>query len=1008
LIDMRISFVFGVCLLVWISGCSSSSFLGSRIDNFSAYYNKFYNAERSLKEGVRNIEQQRKDKPIDQDVYISLFGRNDESFSQQTSFEDAISKSADIVRKHPNSKWLDDAIMIIGKAWFYTQNYVGAEEKFNELLQLDTPLRDEANVWLARTLFVSEAYEEASTHLQAVLSSEDLSTRWEPHYRLILAELYIHNQNIEEATVELERGLEGIRDHHLASRAQFLQAQVLEQLGRYDDAVAAYDRVQRYRPHYELSYAAQFNAVRVHAVHLDPLQAMSRLRRMERDDKNYDYRAELDYLRGRVLIAMGLYDEALTEYDELLYEPTSDGSRVRGKVHYALATFYRDIVVDFPYAAAHFDTAASSIKSGGSRRGVNQTTSRPPPPSPSAITDSQEQAQIYGDFSDALDRILLMDSLLYLGTLDDSSFAEVVLELRQRRADELAELERQMRQRQSESGFRRNTLGIDDGGLREAAVAGSEGEAGFLFHKDSQQMLYAREDFISIWGPRPLAPNWRRIAAIVESVEGESDVSITESGEIDNSAINLPRVDISAIPRTDAAFDDMLNNRAYARYELANVLFLSMNMPDSAAVWYRMVIEDNVAEEVVKRAYYALAEVQQALGDTLTAHRLYEIIISDYPQSELTNQAYVRLDQPVSDLVSTDSTVVAERKYKEYQRKWQEGASEDVVTEMLHLGLNWYQTPVAPKALLASSTAFLELASIDSLDVLAPLPISVDDSLLQSRGFYAEFDSTATASDSALTLPLLLTHLRDSFEDYSHAGRANRMLIALEEEEDRRQGIRDSIQHVADSLSALELAIADSLTESISGDSLTLSNPFLIDSLEFTGNRSDSLRLSLSMDEQHFLSDSLEIEINQEVLIRSDTTVSMTLSGISELEPDSLDAVNSSDFLSAEELNVSLSSDEKMDPSMGNIDWLQGGYTIYLISYEDHETAKAFVANFSRQISDAEVPLDIYGAEVQGAVEFRIGLGLFETVQEAESVMSQLEGRIPFDASISRIRGVGE
>jgi len=935
LIDMRISFLFGICLLIWISGCSSSSFLGSRIDNFSAYYNKFYNAERSLKEGIRNIEQQRKDKPIDQDVYISLFGRNDQSFSQQTSFEDAISKSADIVRKHPNSKWLDDAIMIIGKAWFYTQNYVGAEEKFNELLQLDTPLRDEANVWLARTLFASEAYEEASTHLQAVLSAEDLSDRWEPHYRLILAELYIHNQNIEEATVELERGLEGIRDNHLASRAQFLLAQVFEQLGRYDDAVAAYDRVQRHRPHYELSYAAQFNAVRVHAVHLDPLQAMSRLRRMERDDKNYDYWAELDYLRGRVLIAMGLYDEALTEYDELLYEPTSDGSRVRGKVHYALATFYRDIVVDFPYAAAHFDTAASSIKSGGSRRGVNQTTSRPPPPSPSAITDSQEQAQIYGDFSDALDRILLMDSLLYLGTLDDSSFAEVVLELRQRRADELAELERQMRQRQSESGFRRNTLGIDDGGLREAAVAGSEGEAGFLFHKDSQQMLYAREDFISIWGPRPLAPNWRRIAAIVESVAGESDDSSTESGEIDNSAINLPRVDISAIPRTDAAFDDMLNDRAYARYELANVLFLSMNMPDSAAVWYRMVIEDNVAEEVVKRAYYALAEVQQALGDTLTAHRLYEIIISDYPQSELTNQAYVRLDRPVSDLVSTDS------------------------------------------------------------------------------GFYLQFDSTATASDSVLTLPILLTHLRDSFQDYSHAGRANRMLVALEEEEDRRQGIRDSIQQVADSLSALEVAIADSLTESIFADSLTGSNPILLDSLEFTGNVSDSLRLSLSIDEQNFLSDSLEIiapqiQVNQELLMRSDTTVSMTLSSISELEPDSSEAVSSSEFLAAEAPPVSPSSDEKIDPSMGNIDWSLGGYTIYLISYEDHETAKAFVTNFSRQISDAEVPLDIYGAEVQGAVEFRIGLGLFETVQEAESVISQLEGRIPFDASITRIRGVGE
>ncbi len=1000
---MRILFAVWVCLLVCLSGCSSSSFLGSRFDNFSAYYNKFYNAERSLKEGIRNIEQQRKDEPIDQNVFIPLFGRNQHTFSQQSPFEDAISKSADIVRKHPNSKWVDDAIMTIGKAWFYTQNYVGAEEKFNELLDIDSPLRDEANFWLARTLFASEAYEDAVTHLQALLSTEDLSSRWEPYYRLILAELYIHNQSFEQATVELELGLKKIRDSQLASRSQFLQGQALEQIGRYEEAVAAYDRVQRYSPFYELSYAAQFNAVRVHAIRLDPLEAMSRLRRMERDDKNYDYRAELDYLRGRVLIAMGLYDDALTVYDELLYEPTADGSRVRGRVHYALATFYRDIVVDYPYAAAHFDTAASSIRTGDNRRGISQSSSKPLPPSPSAITDSQEQAEIYGDFSDAFDRIILMDSLLYLGTLDDSSFAVVVLELRKQRAEELAELERQMRQRQSESGFRRNAPGIDDGGYGETAVAGSEGEAGFLFHKDSQQMLYAREDFISIWGPRPLAPNWRRIAAIVESVAGESDTS-GETIETENATINLPRVDVSAVPRTEQAFEAMLTERAYARYELANVLFLSMNMPDSAAVWYRVVIEDNIAEDVVKRAYYALAEVQQALGDTLAAHRLYEIIITNYPQSELTGQAYLRLDRPVSDLAAMDSSTIAERNYKNYQLKWQEGVSEEIISDMLNLGLNWHQTSVAPRALLASSQAFLELATSDSLDVLAPIPVSVNDSLLEVRGFYSRFDSTATASDSMFTLPLLLTYLRDSYGDYSHAGRAGRILSALQEEEHRRQAIRDSVQQVADSLT--ETMLTDSL---VIDDSLQFSID-VPDSLLISDTVTDSLSRSSSIDslnaELDFLEPiGLEAPLVQDTSMSVNTTESMNLS---EIESDSLETIQLDDLLSPDQIDISSNSDNKTDPSLGNIDWSKGGYTIHLISYDDHETAQAFVINFSRQLSDLPHALDIYGAEVQDAVEFRIGLGLFETLQEAESVKNQLDGRIPFDSVISRIRAADE
>lgn len=1012
LIDIRLSILFGICLLLCISGCSSNSFLGTRFDNFSAYYNKFYNAERSLGEGIRNIEEQSKDDPVDQDVFISLFGRNDRTFSQQSPFEDAISKSADVVRKHPNSKWVDDAIMIIGKAWFYTQNYAGAEEKFNEILEIDSPLQDEASFWLARTLIASEAFEDALTHLQALLSNEDLSTRWEPLYRLILAELHIQNQNVEQAINELQIGLEGVRENRIAARAQFLQAQALEKVGRYEDAVSAYDGVQSYRPFYELSYAAQFNAVRVHAVYLDPLEAMTRLRRMERDDKNYDYRAELNYLKGRILISMGLYDEALAEYDELLYEPSANGSRVRGRIHYALATYYRDIVVDFPYAAAHFDTAASSIKTVGNRRGTSQSPSKPLLPSPSAITDSEEQAQIYGDFSDALDQILLMDSLLYLGTLDDSSFAEVVLELRQRRAEELAELERQMRQRQSESGFRRNLSAIDDRGYGETAVAGSEGEAGFLFHKDSQQMLYAREDFIAIWGPRPLAPNWRRIAAIVASVSDEADGS-GENGEVENATINLPRVDVSAVPRTDETFDQLLHDRAYARYELANVLFLSMNRPDSAAVWYRMVIEDNIAEEVVKRAYYALAEVQQALGDTLTARRLYEIIVSDYPQSELTNQAYLRLDQPATNTVSTDSSAVAERKYQEYQIKWQGEASEEVMSDMLHLGLNWHQTSVAPKALLASSKVFLELAASDSLDILAPLPVSVEDSLLEVRGMYSDFDSTATATDSLLTLPLLLTHLRDSYEKYSHAERARRILNALNEESDRRQAIQDSIQHVADSVATYEKASADSLAIVTLTDPLMISDEFSTDSLQITGEISDSLRVEMSDEIFNLVDDSLqtissEIDFGQDPVMLTDTTLQLNMSEVTQLEPDSIIAMDLGASLTQEQVNDSTGSDDKLDPSLGNIDWSLGGYTIYLISYDNYETAKAFAKNFSRQLIDVQFPLDIYGAEVRGNVEFRIGLGLFETVTEAESVMNQLEGRIPSDASITRIRSDGE
>ena len=991
-----------------------------------------------MAEGIRDFEERLDQQPVDRDVFLSLFGRSERASTQRKPFEDAISKSTDILRKHPNSKWVDDAIMIIGKAWFFTLNFVGAEEKFNDILELDSPLRDEANFWLARTLIASGAYEEASTHLQTILSSEDLNRRWAPRYRLALAELHVQSENWEEAAIELEAGLEEIRDKDLAARAQFLEGQVLEQLERYADAVAAYGRVQHHRPFYELSYAAQFNIVRLLADHLDSDEAMRRLRRMERDDKNYDHRAQLAYLRGRVLIAQGFYNEALSEYDELLYDPTARGAQVRGRVHYALGTFYRDVRLDYQYAAAHFDTAAKAIKTPGSGSQSSQALAIPINPSPSAITDSDEQAQIFGDFSKVLDRIVLMDSLLYLGTLDDSSFAAVVLELRKRRAEEQEAMEEEMRQRQSESAFRGNAStagsGDENGFGSGEVIAGSEGEAGFLYHKDQVRMQQAHQDFNLIWGDRPLAPNWRRVAAIEAAEAEEREEGRDDFQERVRREADMPMVDVSDVPRTQEKLDAMLTDRANARYELANVLFLSMNRPDSASAWYRMVVQEDEGEEVVQRAYYALAEVQRTLGDTSAANRLYDLIISDYSDSDLADQAHIRLGRPIPDRVSMDSLALAENAYKDQQLKWQEGVNEEVISNLFNIGLDWRNTPVAPRAFLASGKAYLEWATKDSADVLAALPISVSETRLEEAGFYSGLDSTSTATDSTLNLPKVLRYIGTSFEDSPQASRANRMLSALEEEKDRRQAIADSLQHIADSLAARQLAIADSIAslsadsimsqgpdsimQSMTLDSLSNIDEVMSDSLE-QPNFSDSDRTSSSRPQQleselTVARDSLGQKISEDVLTTTDS-MAISPSQPSKYElADEFNAEEASDSLVEPVGKIGVEYSDKSDvpgadkdPSLGNIDWTKGGYTIHLISYDDYEMAKAFVVNYGRSLQDISEPMDIYGAEVQGGIEFRVGLGLFDTIQEAEFIVQRIAGRIPSEAKISRIGSTG-
>ena len=961
-----------VTALLCVAGCGRGSIIGARVDDFSAYYNTYFNAEQALDTGVKAFEEQTRRQPVNQDVYLSLFGRSERATTQRKPFEDAIQKSADILREHPDSKWVDDAMMVIGKAWFHTLNFVGADGKFREILALESPLHDEARFWLARTYIASGAFDAAYDHLQATLSREGISRRWEPKLRMALAELHVKRENWEEAVLELESGLAAARDRELASRAQFLLGQVYEGLARYPEAIAAYEGVQEYQPVYELSYAAQYSAVRVQGDHGDPATAMGALRRMERDDKNYEHRAELAYLRGRIFQELGYYDETMAVFDELLYDPTAQGAPVRGATHYSLGVFYRDVMVDYPYAAAHFDTAKSSLKAGRNSSLMGTSGSAAPPLyAPGAITDGEELARIFVGYTVVLDRVVLMDSLLFLGSLDDSTFQAVVLELRERLAEERKERQRLMERQQIKSQFRGRDANNFDGDFGRTPAGkdigrGATGDAGFLFHREPARMQQSRADFFLLWGDRPLAPNWRRIdavTAVARETEGLTDEAELKAFVQEGEA--LPEVDVSSVPRDSLSQKRMRSERALARYELGNVLFLSMEMPDSAAAWYRMVIEDDADEPVAQRAFYALAEMQRALGDTLAAHGLYREILERDPRSEFAAQAAARLGLGALQSVAPDSLTRAENAYGRAHVAWQRGAYTAALDSLAALATRFPTTSVAPRALLAAAQVYLEWAVRDSLDLFGVLPLSADTSMLHTARWWPEgADSDSTSVDS-LNVVYVYQRLADLYPFAPEAKQARKMQIALDE--------HWQILHPPDTSSVLS------------------------DTLNVPPEAMAGARDSLAMDLE---SDTLVVASGDSAPMSEEVTPVSAGDGagaagfdvpLPGMEP------------SKQDLLASEASEGLREAGLGLVDWSQGGYTVLVGTERSREAAVGFARNFGRAFGDFPHAIDIFTALEEEEVVFRIGIGLFKTLQEAEAIMEDLADYLPPDSRVMRL-----
>ncbi len=925
-------YLVAAALLFVSIGCGSASFIGRRYDNFTSYYNTFYNAEQYYKNGVQAMESS--EEPIDRMQYTGIFGAPPRS-GGNVNFREAIDRSTDILIEHPRSKWVDDALVLIGKSYFYQENYVGAEQKFREVMAFESSLEDEARIWLARTLMAVRSYEAAEQHLASSLERENVSRRSQAQLRLALGELYVKQEAFDKAAEALAASLPDVRDKEFRAKGAFLLGQVYETLARYEDAVEAYDQARKERPPYELDYAASLSMVRVQGVHLDGEAALEALRRMDRDDKHYDRRPELAYVRGRIYQAQGLFLDALATYDRLLYEEESRSQTVRGLTHYALAELHRDAFRDYPLAAAHFDTARSALSSFSALKSGSAAQY-----APEAVTDAEELADVFGGFSEVRARVARMDSLLVLGRLPEEAFDERIRAMQEQKAKELEEERRRTEQLQAERGFQ-------DAASRTGAVGGGAssnaaniGEAGFLHHRDRTRVQEARINFVSRWGERPHVPGWRRMEAVSLALsareERDADEDASDGGMGDMDLFALPIIDVSDVPRDSLSQAEMEAERALARYELGNALFLSMDKADSAAVWYRMVIEENADTEVAQRAFYALAEVQRSLGDTLSAHGIYRQVLSDYPDSDFA--ARVRMELGLAPQETMDSLAVAQQAYEEAMLSWRDGAYEEAFRRMVLIASRYRELETAPKALFAAGRIYFEWAAADSLDVLGPLSVALPDSVLVQAGIMQPPPDTLAAADSLSSespeivladslqadvapdslqalaapdslqapasldppapLPLedegppgallasaavdivdlrsVYAGVRALYPDTPYAERAEYILDALDAE---RQALQDSLNAAADSL-ALPVA-SDSLD--FPADSLAV--PVASDSLNVFA---DSLAVPVASDSLNVFADSLAVPVISDSLNARGDSLAAPAAPAAPTVPDSL------------------------------------------------------------------------------------------------------------------------
>lgn len=607
-----------------VAGCGTP--LEQPWKNFNAYFNTYYNAKQYYNDGLEQNERQIPE--VNPEVPIQVFLPPTNAGLQDFSL--AIETGASILRDHPESKYVEPSIAIIGKSYFYRQENFAALEKFQEMQAVSSGKEEqEAVFWQGRVYNQMSSISEGISFLEQEM---EVIEDWDPLVRarvnVILAQLYVEDESWETASTILSENIEYLEDREIRSRAYFLHGQVLEKLDSFREAQMAYNSVHPSTQNYDLL----FNANRKEAEVLRQIgeydRAFELYRRMERNDKNTEARTELQYEVARTVQLRGELDRALNMYENILRnEIITPSPLTRAKIFNAQAEIYRFDRDNFKMAAAYYDSASQErVAQNRLPEGFN----------------AGELASSFGEYARVTEDISRLDSLLYLGSLEPEVFDSVIADIRIQRQQELEQELEQMQRQQDQ------VVNVDQSA--EAASTTTETtEDGFLNIRNQIRLADASLQFQAIWGDRPLADNWRRRAAIstsgISRIEDEDgEVVIRENEVIERESGIQISLDLSEIPTTPAARDSMVKRLENRYYSLANVFFLSLDLPDSAKVYYERIAANDLSPELIPRSLYSLSEIELLEGKRDQAYSWGRKLVEEYPNTEFARRISSRLD----------------------------------------------------------------------------------------------------------------------------------------------------------------------------------------------------------------------------------------------------------------------------------------------------------------------------------------------------------------------------
>lgn len=700
-----------MALIILTFSCSTkkNSFTRRAYHNLTAHYNVYWNGEEALKTGLEELDKKVRDN-YDNILYVFNYGTKQDAQSLNQHWDRAIQKASFAIQKHSmvfggeeKVKWIDDSYLLIGRSYFYKQEYISARRTFNFIMREygKSDIRFEAMLWLAQTYNQTGEFEKAEPLLNLV--SKDVADGITPYEVVqvlpqVYADHYIRQKKYQQAIDYLYEGIAFNPDRDLKTRMMFILAQVFQQDGDLARASELYGEVVKRNAPYEMAFRANINLARSYDTATGDSKMVTKLlTKMLKDEKNKDFRDQIYY---------ALADIALKDADTVLgieyltksvsSSTTNNPQKSSSALRLADIYFARSV---YEKAGAYYDTSMMFLpKEYPNYAELDSRTKLLKEVVTQMVTISRE---------DSLQRVAAMPEAERSRLIN--TMIQAYGEEQQRIAEE-KRLEEEIRQQEQVSA------------LGTPVAQGIQATGKWYFYNEASKST-GYSEFIRKWTRRKHEDLWRlsnkqATAYAFGNVETETDTLEAEPDSLTLAANDPFKKEfyLKDLPTTPEALAASQNSVKEAYFKLGMLYFDGLkDYPESRRAFEKLN-ERFPANDHELQALYYLYKTCSALNETECAAACKEKILAGYPDSDY---AKILTDPQYFAKLAMEKNREADL-YEETFKAYEAGQYYMVIARSDQaLATFGDTTQLAPKF------AYLKAVSVGKVDVLDSLVASL-------------------------------------------------------------------------------------------------------------------------------------------------------------------------------------------------------------------------------------------------------------------------------------------